>query len=79
MNDVLLQGLRIAGIGLVAGILFGVACTRGIALYVTDVHMPGLLSFSMSTFVILAAALAASAIPAARAARVNAVEALRAE
>ncbi len=79
MNDVLLQGLRIAGIGLVAGILFGVACTRGIARYVTDVHMPGLLSFSVSAFVILAAALAASAIPAARAARVNAVEALRAE
>jgi putative ABC transport system permease protein len=79
MNDVLLQGLRIAGIGLVAGIVCGVACTQAIARYMTDVHMPGVLSFSVSAFVILAAALGASAVPAARAARVNAVEALRAE
>jgi predicted permease len=79
MNDVLLQGLGIAGIGLAAGIVFGVICTRGIARYVAEVQMPGLLSFSVSAFVILAAAVIASAIPAARAARVNTVEALRAE
>jgi len=79
MNDVLLQGLAIAGIGLGAGIVFGVACTRVIARYVADVHMPGLLSFSVSALVILAAAVVASAVPAARAARVNAVEALRSE
>ena len=79
MNDVLLQGLSIAGIGLVAGIIFGAAGTRGIAVYVTEAHMPGLLSFSVSAIVILIAALVASAIPAARAARVNAVEALRSE
>jgi len=79
MNDVLLQGISIAGIGLAAGIVFGVACTRAIARYVTDVHMPGLLSFCVSALVILAAAVIASAVPAARAARVNAVEALRSE
>jgi putative ABC transport system permease protein len=79
MNDVLLQGLSIAGIGLVAGILCGAAGTRGIAVYFSEVHMPGLLSFSVSAIVILIAALVASAIPAARAARVNAVEALRSE
>jgi putative ABC transport system permease protein len=43
------------------------------------VHLPGALSLVGSAFVILAAAAIASAIPAARAARVNAVEALRAE
>jgi predicted permease len=79
MNDVLVQGLTIAGIGLAAGILFGAAGTRGVAVYVADVHMPGVLSFSVSAIIILIAALVASAIPAARAARVNAVEALRAE
>ena len=79
MNDVLLQGLKIAGIGLLAGIMFGVAGTRAIARYFAEVHMPGALSFSISAIVILAAAVIASAIPAARAARVNAVEALRSE
>lgn len=79
MNDVLRQGLTIAGIGLVAGLIFGLACAQGIARYVADVHTPGVFTFSMSAFVILAAAVIASAVPAARAARVNAVEALRAE
>jgi putative ABC transport system permease protein len=43
------------------------------------VHQPGALSIVASAVVILAAAVIASAVPAARAARVNAVEALRAE
>jgi len=79
MNDVLLQGLTIAGIGVGAGAIFGIAFARGIGRYVAEVHLPGLLSFVVSAFVILAAAVIASAVPAARAARVNAVEALRSE
>ena len=47
--------------------------------YVAAMHQPGALSFVASAVVILAAAVIASAVPAARAARVNAVEALRAE
>jgi ABC-type antimicrobial peptide transport system permease subunit len=46
---------------------------------VAEVHLPGILAFVVSAFVILAAAMIASAVPAARAARVNAVEALRSE
>jgi predicted permease len=79
MSDVLLQGLTIAGIGVGAGMIFGVAFARGIGRYVAEVHLPGMLSFAVSAFVILAAAVIASAVPAARAARVNAVEALRSE
>jgi ABC-type antimicrobial peptide transport system permease subunit len=79
MNDVMLQGLTIAGIGVVAGVLSGIALALGVGKYVTGVHLPGALTFVVSTVVILAAAVAASAVPAARAARVNAVEALRAE
>lgn len=79
MNDVLLQGLTIAGIGVGAGIFLGIVFARGVGRFVTDVHMPGMLSFVASAFVILAAAVIASAVPAARAARVNAVEALRSE
>jgi putative ABC transport system permease protein len=74
---VLSQGLRIAGIG--AGVVFGIVFARGIGRYVADVHLPGVLTFIASALVILAAAVIASALPAARAARVNAVEALRSE
>jgi predicted permease len=79
MTDVLKQGLTIAGIGVIAGALFGIVFARGIGRYVADVHLPGLLTFIVSGFIILAAAVIASAVPAARAARVNAVEALRSE
>jgi predicted permease len=79
LTDVLLQGLTIAGIGVGAGMVFGIAFVRGIGRYVTEVHLPGVLSFVAAAFVILAAAVVASAVPAARAARVNAVEALRSE
>jgi putative ABC transport system permease protein len=79
MNDVLLQGLTIAGIGVIAGVLLGIAFALGIGRYVAEVHLPGAFAFAVSTVVILIAAVAASAVPAARAARVNAVEALRAE
>jgi predicted permease len=79
LTDVLLQGLTIAGIGVGAGGVFGIAFARGIGSYVAEVHLPGMLSFVASAFVILAAAVIASAVPAARAAQVNAVEALRSE
>jgi putative ABC transport system permease protein len=79
MNDVLLQGLKIAGIGVGAGVLFGIIFARVIGRWVGEVPMPGTLAFAGSAFVILAAAVIASAVPAARAARVNAVETLRAE
>jgi putative ABC transport system permease protein len=79
MNDVLLQGLKIAGIGVGAGVLFGIIFARVIGKWVGEVPMPGTLAFAGSAFVILAAAVIASAVPAARAARVNAVETLRAE
>jgi ABC-type antimicrobial peptide transport system permease subunit len=79
LTDVLTQGLAIAGIGVGVGVLFGIVFARAISRYVTEVHLPGMLAFSASALVILAAAVIASAVPAARAARVNAVEALRSE
>jgi predicted permease len=79
LADVLLQGLTIAVVGVGAGIVFGVIFSRTAASFVTEVHLPGLLAFVVAAFVILAAAVIASAVPAARAARVNAVEALRSE
>ncbi|HEY3989373.1 MAG TPA: ADOP family duplicated permease [Acidobacteriaceae bacterium] len=79
LTDVLRQGLAIAGIGVTAGVIFGFVFARGIGRYVAEVRLPGMLSFVVSALVILAAAVIASAVPAARAAKVNAVEALRAE
>jgi len=61
------------------GVVVGFALVRGIAKYTADVQQPGVLAIGASAVVILAAAVIASAVPAARAARVNAVEALRAE
>ena len=76
---VLAEGVAMAGIGVGAGVVVGFALARAIAKYVTDIHQPGVLAFVGSAVTILGAALIASAVPAARAARVNAVEALRSE
>jgi predicted permease len=79
LRDVLGEGLVIAGIGVAAGVVAGFALARITARYVAEVQLPGTLVFIASAVAILAAAVIASAVPAARAARVNPVEALRTE
>jgi putative ABC transport system permease protein len=79
LTDVLSEGLVIASIGVVSGLVVGFACTRVIDRYVAGLQLPGVLTLFASAGVILAAAVIASAVPAARAARVNPVEALRSE
>jgi putative ABC transport system permease protein len=79
LGIVLREGVVMAGVGVGAGVVVGFALSRVIGKYVTEIHQPGALAFVASAVVILGAAVIASAVPAARAARVNAVEALRAE
>jgi ABC-type antimicrobial peptide transport system permease subunit len=79
LTNVLLEGLVIASIGVAAGMAVAFALARVIGRYVAGVQLPGALSFIASAVVILAAAVIASAVPAARAARVEAVEVLRSE
>ena len=79
LTNVLTEGLVIAGIGVGTGLVLGFIFARIIGRFVGEVHLPGVLSFAASALLILAAAVIASAVPAARAARVNAVEALRSE
>ncbi len=79
LADVLSDGLLMAGIGVGVGAVLGLASTRLAGSYVAAINQPGALALALSAIVILAAALIASAVPAMRAARVNAVEALRAE
>jgi len=79
LADVLREGFIIAAIGVVTGITVGYVCARTLAKYITEVQIPGVSPLLASAILILAAALIASAIPAARAARVDAVQALRSE
>jgi putative ABC transport system permease protein len=79
LAKVLLEGMVIASVGVAAGFLFGFVLERLLGGYVTQLQLPGVLPLIASALVILAAAVIASALPAARAARVNAVEALRSE
>ena len=79
LTIVLAEGVAMAAIGVGAGLVVGFVLSRAISKYVAEIHQPGALAFVASAVVILAAAVIASAVPAARAARVNAVEALRAE
>lgn len=79
LAGVLFEGLAIAVIGVGTGVVVGFAFVRALGKYVAEVQQPGALSIVASAVVILLAAVTASAVPAARAARINAVEALRAE
>ncbi|HXS75057.1 MAG TPA: ADOP family duplicated permease [Terracidiphilus sp.] len=79
LKDVLIDGLIMATMGVLAGMVLGFGLSEAATKYITELHQPGLLAFVASAFTILLAALVAAAVPAARAANVNAVEALRAE
>jgi putative ABC transport system permease protein len=79
LTNVLVEGLVMAGIGVSTGVLVGFVLVRTASKYIAAIQQPGVFAFIASAGVILAAAVIASAVPAARAARVNAVEALRAE
>jgi ABC-type antimicrobial peptide transport system permease subunit len=65
--------------GLVAGAAFGLVVARFAGSYFPEVKMPGALPVILSAFVLLAAAVVASWLPAARAARIDVIQALRAE
>jgi ABC-type antimicrobial peptide transport system permease subunit len=79
LTGVLTEGMVIAAIGVSAGVVIGFAAARVVSKYLAEIQQPGTISIVASAVVIMTAAVVASAIPAARAARVNAVEALRAE
>lgn len=79
LTGVLNEGLVMAGVGVGAGMGIGFVLTRIINHSISAIDQPGALAFSGAAFVILLAAVIASAVPAMRAARVNAAEALRSE
>jgi predicted permease len=76
---VLSQGTAIALIGLGAGAAGGLVLSSVATRFFTSVQLPGPLPSAAAAVVLLAAALVASWLPAARASRIDVIEALRSE
>ena len=79
LTDVIGQGAVMATAGVVAGALCGFALGQLAGSYFEAVRMPGAAVVAGSAMVLLAAAVIASVLPAARAARVDVITALRSE
>jgi len=79
LRAVITEGAIIASAGVLAGAAFGYAVARIAGSYFGDLRMPGVLPVIVSAFVLLAAAVIASMLPASRAARVDVIQALRSE
>jgi putative ABC transport system permease protein len=76
---VLREGAVIAAAGIVAGVAGGLLLAKVVGSYIQDVQIPGALPIAGAAVVLVAAAIAASLMPAARASRVDVIQALRSE
>ncbi len=79
LTRVIAEGAVMAGAGVVAGAVLGWVLARVAGSYILDVKMPSALPVVLSALVLLTAAVVASMLPAARAARVDVIQALRTE
>jgi ABC-type antimicrobial peptide transport system permease subunit len=79
LGRVLGEGAVIAALGIVAGAAGGYVLARVVGGFIQDVRIPGALPIAGAAAVLVAAAVLASLMPAARASRVDVVQALRAD
>src|SRR6266849_1482944 len=79
LRSVIVEGGVMAVAGILSGATFGFALARLASRYFLDVKMPGVLPVAVSALVLLTVSVVASMLPAARAARVDVIEALRSE
>jgi putative ABC transport system permease protein len=79
LKGVIVEGTVMAAAGVLAGAALGFVLARLAGRYFLDVKMPGALPVLVSAFVLMAVAVIASVLPAARAARVDVMQALRSE
>jgi putative ABC transport system permease protein len=79
LTSILAQGAIIAGAGVVAGIVGGLVLAQMIRAYLTEITMPGALPLVGAGVILVSAAILASLMPAARASRVDVMQALRSE
>jgi predicted permease len=76
---ILAHGALIGSLGVVAGALGGLALAQVATRFFKQVDMPGALPLTIAAFILVGAATLASLMPAARAARVDVMQALRTE
>ena len=79
LTRVLGEGAIIAASGIVAGAVAGIALARFAGGYIQDIRIPGALPIAAAAGILSAAAVIASLMPAARASRVDVIQALRSE
>ncbi len=79
LTRVLGEGAVIAAVGIIAGALGGIAVTRVASGLFGVVRMPGVLPIAGAAALLVTAAVLASLLPAARASRVDVLQALRSE
>ena len=79
LTRVLGEGAVIGMSGIVAGAVGGVVLARIVGSYVSEVRIPGALPTIIAATVLIAAAVFASLMPAARASRIDVIQALRSE
>jgi predicted permease len=79
LGRVLAEGVVIAATGIVAGALAGYALARVAARFFPQIETPGSVPLAAATAVLMIAAAVASLLPAARASRVDVLQALRSE
>ncbi len=76
---VLTEGAVIAGSGIIVGVAGGLLLTRLAGGYIPGLRIPGALPAVAAAAVLVAAAILASLMPAARASRIDVIQALRAD
>jgi predicted permease len=79
LTRILREGAIIAGVGVAAGVIAGLVLARFAGGFLTDVRIPGALPLAGAALILIAAAVLASLMPAARASRVDVMQALRSD
>jgi putative ABC transport system permease protein len=79
LRSVIAEGASMAAVGLFAGAAFGFVLARLAGKYFLEAKMPSAIPVTVSALVLMTVAVVASMLPAARAARVDVMEALRSE
>jgi len=79
LTRILGEGAAIACAGVAVGVAGGLALAKLAGAFLTQVSLPGAVPLAGAAALLVAAAIAASLMPAARASRVDVMEALRSE
>ena len=79
LTRVIAEGVAMAGSGVIAGAAVGYLLARLAGRFFLEIRMPGLVPVVIAALVLMAVAIIASVLPAARAARVDVMQALRSE